>query len=81
MSQLNTLCGKAVALLDAALGVLAVAAHVPLADGAVGARHRVGPADDADDQVAALQVRVGGRFEDAAERLVPEDQPLAPRRR
>src|SRR5665213_1015579 len=32
-----------VALLDAALGVLAVAAHVPFADSAGRTRHRIGP--------------------------------------
>ena len=43
----------AVALLDAALRVAAVAAHVPFADRAVRARHGIGPPHDADDQVAA----------------------------
>ena len=68
-------------LLDAALGVLPVAAHVPLADRAVGARHRVGAADDPDDQVAGLQAAVRPRVDDPAQRLVTEDQTLAPRGR
>ena len=52
---------EAVDLLDAALGVLAVAAHVPLADGAVRARHGVRPPDDADDQVPFLERAAPGR--------------------
>src|SRR5262249_16639723 len=43
-----------VAFLDAALGVAAVAAHVPLADAARGTRHRVRPAYDADNTIADL---------------------------
>ena len=46
-------------LLDAPLGVLPVAAHVPFPDRAVGARHRVGAANDPDDQVAGLQAAFG----------------------
>ena len=42
----------AVERLDAALRVLAVAAHVPLAPRAARARHRVGAPDDAGDQLA-----------------------------
>ena len=68
-------------LLDAALGVLAVAAHVPLADRAVRARHGVGPADDPDDEVARLQPSGGTRVDDATERLVPEDETRRARRR
>ena len=45
----------AVEPLDAALGVLAVAAHVPLALGAAGARDGVGPADDARHELALLE--------------------------
>ena len=45
----------AIALLDAALGVAAVLAHVPFADGAIGTRHRIGPAHDADDEIAGLE--------------------------
>ena len=51
----------AVARLDAALGVLAIAAHVPFADGAGRARHRIGPAHDADHQIAALEAAAGRR--------------------
>ena len=57
-------------LLDAALGVLPVAAHVPFADRAVRARHRVGAPDDPDDQVTRLQAGVGPRVHDPAQRLV-----------
>jgi hypothetical protein len=47
-----------VELLDASLGVEAVAAHVPLADGAVGAGRGIGAAHDADEQVAPAQARL-----------------------
>ena len=70
---------EAVDLLDAALGVLAVAAHVPLADGAVRARDGVGPAHDADDQVALLQAAARAGVDDPAERLVAEHQPVLAR--
>ena len=68
-------------LLDAALGVLAVAAHVPLAHRAVGARHGVGPPDDADHEIALLERAVRARVHHAAQGLVPEHQArLAARR-
>src|SRR5580704_5698350 len=60
-----------VALLDPTLGVAAVAAHIPLADGTVRTRHRVGPAHDADDQIAGLKARTRRRFLHLAQRLVP----------
>ena len=60
--------------LDAALGVLAVPAHVPLAHRAVGAGHGVGTADDADDEVALLQRAARARVDHPAERLVPEHE-------
>ena len=72
---------EAVDLLDAALGVLAVAAHVPLANRAVRARHGVGAPDDADDQVAFAERAGRTRIDDAAERLVAEHQPRLARRR
>ena len=65
---------EAVDLLDAALGVLAVAAHVPFADGAIGARHGIRPADDADDEVPLPQRAAPAWIEDPAQRLVPEHQ-------
>ena len=57
----------AVVLLDAALGVLPVPAEVPLHDGAVRTGDRIGPADDADDQIALLHRRPGRRLEHAAD--------------
>ena len=69
----------AVALLDAALGVEAVAAHVPFADGAGRTRHRIGTAHDADDEIAAREAAALRRLLDAAERLVAEHQTLARR--
>ena len=63
---------EAVDLLDAALGVAAVAAHVPFADRAGWAGHRVGAPDDADDQVAggerAGRARVATRPSDSCPR-------------
>ena len=66
----------AVERLDAPLGVLAVAAHVPLALGAAGAGHRIGPADDARDELARLEPAAAVAH--AAEQLVAEHQPLVP---
>ena len=71
---------EAVDFLDAALGVLAVAAHVPFTDRAVRARHRVGAPDDADDQVALAERAGRTRVDDAAERLVAEHKPRLARR-
>jgi hypothetical protein len=61
-------------LLDASLGVLAVAAHVPLTDRAVGAWHRVGSPDDADHQITLLERGVRARVHHPAQGLVPEHQ-------
>ena len=69
---------EAVRLLDAALGVAAVGAHVPLADRTVRARHRVRPSHDAHDMVSHRQPG-GPRVEHPAEGLVAEDQPLLTR--
>ena len=71
----------AVALLDTAFGVLAVAAHVPFAGRAGRARHRIGPPHDADHQVAVFDAAAGRRFLDTAERFMTDDQALLPRRR
>src|SRR5919204_177388 len=60
---------KAVGLLDATLGIAAVPAHVPLAERAVHARHGVRMAHDADHDVAGAKAALGGRLDDAAERL------------
>lgn len=51
-----------VTLLDAAFGVLPVAAHIPLACGAGRARHGVGPPHDADNQIATHDAATGRRF-------------------
>src|SRR5262249_20165861 len=45
------------------------------ADRAVGARHGIRTADDADDEVALLEAAGGAGVEHAAERLVPEHEP------
>ena len=83
----HELRGDAVALravpvvaLDAALGVLAVAAEVPLPGPAIGARHRVGAAHDAHDQVARGHARACGGLEHPAQGLVAEHQAVAPGR-
>ncbi len=65
-------------LLDPALGVAAVAAEVELAARAGRARLGVGPADDADHEVAGGEAAAGGRLEHAAERLVAEDSRSEP---
>jgi hypothetical protein len=61
------------------LGVLAVAAHVPFAGCAGRTRRRVGTTDDADDQVAGLDRRVGRRLADPADVLVAQHQQLVTR--
>jgi hypothetical protein len=62
-------------LFDAALGVAAVGAHVPLANGAVWARRRVRSAHNAHHMLAHRQVG-GSRVEHPAQGLVAEDQLL-----
>src|SRR5579883_2436579 len=52
--QPKLLGSEAVALLDPAFGIASVAAHVPFAGRTRGARHRVGPAHDADDEIPAF---------------------------
>ncbi len=42
-------------LFDAALGVLAVPAHVPLAHRTIGAGNRIGTADDAHHKISLLE--------------------------
>ena len=54
--------------------VLAVSAHVPLADGAVWARHGVRSPDDAGHQITLFERGVRARIDDAPQRLVPEHQ-------
>ena len=66
----------AVALLDAAFGVAAVAAHVPLVDGARGTRNRIRPPYDADDMIAGLHAATGGRLLHTAERFMTDHQPV-----
>ena len=70
----------AVALLDAALGILAVAAHVPFAGGTSGTRHGIGAAHDADHEIAGRKAGIGGRLLDAAEQFMANDETLSPRR-
>jgi hypothetical protein len=65
---------EAVDLLDAALGVLAVAAHVPLPHRTVGAGDGVGAPDDAHHEIALLQSSCEPGVEHAAQRLVAENQ-------
>jgi hypothetical protein len=57
----------AVPSVNAALGIAAIAAHVPLTDRAVRTRDPIGSAHDADDQIAARQAAVSGRVEDTSE--------------
>src|SRR5258705_6437675 len=59
---------------DAVLGVPAVAAHVPFADSACGARHRIRPADETDHEVAPGYAAIRRRFEHPSEILVAEYQ-------
>src|SRR5690606_36009853 len=70
-----------VELLDAALAIPAVAAHVELADAAGAARLRIGTSHDARDEVAGGEPATVGRFEDSAERFVAQDESIASVRR
>jgi hypothetical protein len=71
----------AVDLLDAPLAVAAVATHVELAASAARAGVGIGAAHDADDEVAGDELRAVRRLSHAPERLVPEDEAVAVRRR
>ena len=64
----------AVDLFDAALGVLAVAAHVPLAHRAVRAWDGVGAADDADHEIALREPTGRAWVHHAAERFMAQHQ-------
>ena len=68
----------AVVRLDAPFGVVAVAAHVPLAGGTVQAGLGVGPAYYPGDQVARRETGAFGRLEHLTDRLVAEDEALLP---
>lgn len=63
-------------LLNAPLRVVSVTAHIPLPDRAVQARLGVGPAHDTDDEVPGSEARTFGGFQDFAEGLVAESQPV-----
>jgi hypothetical protein len=69
-----TLGHESVDLLDAALGVLAVAAHVPFAYRATGAGHGVGAADDADHEIALPKRAARARVDHPAQGFVPEHE-------
>jgi hypothetical protein len=79
--QRDDLRAVAVELLDAALAVAALAAHVELAAGASRAGVGIGAADDAGDDVAGDELRPVRHLSHAPERLVPEDEAGAVRRR
>ena len=66
----------AVPLLDTALGVAPVATHVPLSVRAREARHRIGPAYDADDEIAGCEAATLGRRLDHAQRFMTENEAL-----
>jgi hypothetical protein len=62
-------------LFDASLGVLTVAAHVPLADGAVRTRNGIGAADDTYHKVALTHCTVRPRIEHTTKGFVAENKP------
>jgi hypothetical protein len=67
-------------LLDAALGVLAVAAHVPFTHRAIRTGNRIGAADDTHYQIALLESARRPRVQDAAQGFMAEHQALLPGR-
>ena len=73
----KTLGAEAVPLLDTALGVAAVAAHVPLTGRAGDTGHRIGPPHDADDVVARREAVAGRGGDHFAVGFVAEHQPAA----
>ena len=75
----ETFGAVAMPLLDAALGISAVAAHVPFAGRAGDTGYRVGPAHDAGHEVAGPKAAVGRRLVDPAQGFVTEHQPLLSR--
>src|SRR5438046_1963472 len=77
-SALGSMCY--VPLLDAALGVAAVTAHVPLAGSASNARLRVGPTHDANDEIAGREAAPLRRRLDRAQRFMAENKALITRR-
>ena len=64
----------AVQLLDTALAVAAVAAHVELATRTCTTRHRIRSADHADHKIARREAASWRRFPDAAQRFVTQHQ-------
>src|SRR5262249_54787300 len=70
-----------VPLLDAALGITSVAAHIPLALGASKARLGIGAADDAHHKIAWDKAGLRRRSHHFSERFMAEDQTVFARRR
>ncbi|HEX8828933.1 MAG TPA: hypothetical protein VF778_12555 [Xanthobacteraceae bacterium] len=77
----KSLGAVAISRLDAALAVLAIAAHIPFAGRASRARFRIGTAHDADDKIAFLQAAIRRRVFHATERFVTENEPALAGRR
>src|SRR5215467_3085312 len=71
----------AVAFLDAALGVAAIAAHVPFARGTAGTRYGIWTAHNADHEIAAVEAAIHWSVLHRAERLVANHEALAAGRR
>src|SRR6185437_9053663 len=61
---------------DPALAEAVVPAHVPFPCGTCGARYRIRPADDADDEIAGREARSRWCLDHLAETLVADDQPF-----
>src|SRR5262249_27170904 len=70
---------KAVDLLDASFGVLSVATHVPLANGAVRARNGIRAPDDTHHEIAFVQSAGCPWIHYAAERFMAEHEARLPR--
>jgi len=68
-------------LLDAALSIAAVPAHIPLADRARWTRNRVGPSYDAGDKIANVHAGVRRRLPHRAKRFMADHQAHFARRR
>lgn len=71
----------AVARLDAAFGIEAVAAHVPFSDGTIGARNRIRTPNDSNDEVTAGETGIVWRLEHAADGFMSDDESISARGR
>jgi hypothetical protein len=74
LAQREAFAGESVRALDAALGKLAVLAHIPLASRAAQAWRGIRPPDDSDHELSRLEARACGSFQHLTERFMAEHE-------